>query len=282
VVTAAAIIMFAVFAAFVPEGDSSIKPIALGLAVGIAVDAFLVRMTLVPAVMALLGDKAWWMPRWLERILPHFDIEGEAVERELSLASWPEPNTTAAVVGEEVAVRADGGGSAGEVVLYDDAGFRLEPGGTLIATGDARAARAFALTIAARIAPTDGRLRVAGHLLPERAAWVRAQVGLALLGDGEDRVAALRRALAGKTTLVVVEGVDALDAAERDQAAAVLRDAASALRASDDDARLTLVVTSRTESAALALLADAHRPDVTSIALRSATPQTTTTAEVNA
>ncbi|WP_019179648.1 MMPL family transporter, partial [Microbacterium yannicii] len=55
VVTAAAIIMFAVFAAFVPEGDSSIKPIALGLAVGIAVDAFLVRMTLVPAVMALLG-----------------------------------------------------------------------------------------------------------------------------------------------------------------------------------------------------------------------------------
>ncbi|MFC0197960.1 MMPL family transporter, partial [Microbacterium arthrosphaerae] len=166
VVTAAAIIMFAVFAAFVPEGDSSIKPIALGLAVGIAVDAFLVRMTLVPAVMALLGDKAWWMPRWLERILPHFDIEGEAVERELSLADWPEPHATAAVVGDGVAVRADGGGSAGEVVLYDDASFRLEPGGTLIATGDARAARAFALTIAARIAPTDGRLRVAGHLLP--------------------------------------------------------------------------------------------------------------------
>ncbi|HEY6799382.1 MAG TPA: MMPL family transporter, partial [Agromyces sp.] len=94
VVTAAAVIMFAVFAAFVPEGDSSIKPIALGLAVGIAVDAFLVRMTLVPAVMTLLGEKAWWMPRWLERILPHFDIEGEAVERELSLANWPEPGTT--------------------------------------------------------------------------------------------------------------------------------------------------------------------------------------------
>jgi uncharacterized membrane protein YdfJ with MMPL/SSD domain len=79
VVTAAAVIMFAVFAAFVPEGDTSIKPIALGLAVGIAVDAFVVRMTLVPAVMALLGDKAWWMPRWLDRVLPHFDIEGEAV-----------------------------------------------------------------------------------------------------------------------------------------------------------------------------------------------------------
>jgi len=280
VVTAAAVIMFAVFAAFVPEGDSSIKPIALGLAVGIAVDAFLVRMTLVPAIMALLGDKAWWMPRWLERILPHFDIEGEAVERELSLAEWPEPDTTAVVVGDGVAVRADAGGSAGEVVLFEDAAFRVEPGGTLIATGDPRAARAFALTIAARLAPTDGRLRVAGHLLPERGAWVRAHVGVALLADADDRVPALRRALAGKASLVVIEGVDALDHAERDQAAALLRDAAAAL--ASGDARLTLVVTARTESAALALLADAHRPDVTSITLRSATAQTTPTAEVNA
>ncbi|MEV4685952.1 MMPL family transporter [Microbacterium sp. LWH3-1.2] len=280
VVTAAAVIMFAVFAAFVPEGDSSIKPIALGLAVGIAVDAFLVRMTLVPAIMALLGDKAWWMPRWLERVLPHFDIEGEAVERELSLAEWPERDTTAVVVGDGVAVRADAGGSAGEVVLFEDAAFRVEPGGTLIATGDPRAARAFALTIAARLATTDGRLRVAGHLLPERGPWVRAHVGLALLADADDRVPALRRALAGKASLVVIEGVDALDHAERDQAAALLRDAAAALAAGDE--RLTLVVTGRTESAALALLADAHRPDVTSITLRSATAQTTPTAEVNA
>jgi len=282
VVTAAAIIMFAVFAAFVPEGDASIKPIALGLAVGIAVDAFLVRMTLVPAVMALLGDNAWWIPRWLDRILPHFDIEGEAVERELSLEAWPEPNTTAAAVGEGVGVRADAGGSAGEVVLFEDAAFRIEPGGTLIATGDPRAARAFALTLAGRLAPSDGRLRVAGHLLPERAAWVRAHVGLALLGDAEDRLPALRRALAGKATVVVVEGVDALDAAERDQAGALLRDAADTLRRGGSDEALTLIVTSRTESAALALLADAHRPEVASLTLHSGAPLTTPTAEVNA
>ncbi|WP_426321444.1 MMPL family transporter [Microbacterium sp. E-13] len=279
VVTAAAVIMFAVFAAFVPEGDASIKPIALGLAVGIAVDAFLVRMTLVPAVMALLGDKAWWMPRWLERVLPHFDIEGEAVERELALTDWPEPNTAAAVVGDGVGIRVDTGGSAGEVVLFEGAGFRVERGGTLIATGDPRASRAFALTVAGRLAPTDGRLRVAGHLLPERAAWVRAHVGLALLSDADDRVAELRRALTGRTTLVVIEGIDALDHAERDQAAAALRDAAEALRAADESAHLTLVLTTRAESAALALLADARRPDVASIALRSTT-QTTT--EVNA
>ncbi|WP_374312436.1 efflux RND transporter permease subunit, partial [Microbacterium sp.] len=210
VVTAAAIIMFAVFAAFVPEGDASIKPIALGLAVGIAVDAFLVRMTLVPAVMALLGDKAWWMPRWLERTLPHFDIEGEAVERELSLAQWPEPHTTAALVGERVAVRADGG-AAGDVVLFDEASFRVEPGGTLLVTGDARAARAFGLTVAGRLTPSDGLLRVAGHLLPERAAWVRAHVGVALLGDADDPVRELRRALRGRTWRGVLDRNDTRD-----------------------------------------------------------------------
>src|SRR3546814_4085100 len=98
VVTAAALIMFAVFAAFVPEGDSSIKPIALGLAAGIAVDAFLVRMTLIPALMTLLGDKAWWIPRWLDRMLPKLDVEGEAVERELALQDWPGPDSRAVVV----------------------------------------------------------------------------------------------------------------------------------------------------------------------------------------
>ncbi|MGB3414066.1 MAG: MMPL family transporter, partial [Microbacteriaceae bacterium] len=84
VVTAAAIIMFAVFVFFVPEGDVNIKPIALGFAVGVFVDAFIVRMALVPAVMTLLGDKAWWMPAWLDRILPHFDIEGEGLEAALA------------------------------------------------------------------------------------------------------------------------------------------------------------------------------------------------------
>lgn len=284
VVTAAAVIMFAVFAAFVPEGDSSIKPIALGLAVGIAVDAFLVRMTLVPAVMALLGDKAWWMPRRLERILPHFDIEGEAVEREIALRGWPEPHTTAAVVGEGVTVRADED-AAGDVALFEDASFRVEPGGTLLATGDPRAARAFALTVAGRLAPTDGLLRVAGHLLPERAAWVRAHVGVALLADADDPVAELRRALRGRTSLIVIDGVDALDAAERDQAAALLRDARAELRARSDDgsgAGLTVVATARTDGPAIALLSDARRPDVTALTLRagaaSASPLTEVTA----
>jgi RND superfamily putative drug exporter len=80
VVVAAALIMFSVFASFVTIEDVIVKAIALGLAVGILVDAFLVRMTLVPAVMALLGRSAWWLPRWLDRALPDLDVEGARLD----------------------------------------------------------------------------------------------------------------------------------------------------------------------------------------------------------
>jgi RND superfamily putative drug exporter len=83
VVVAAALIMFSVFASFVTIDDVVVKAIAFGLAVGILVDAFLVRMTLVPAVLALLGRWAWWLPRWLDAILPDLDVEGARLgERE--------------------------------------------------------------------------------------------------------------------------------------------------------------------------------------------------------
>jgi RND superfamily putative drug exporter len=77
VVTAAAIIMTAVFAAFLLDDDPVVKSIGFSLAIGVLADAFVVRMTLVPAVMALLGRRAWWMPRRLGRIVPTIDIEGE-------------------------------------------------------------------------------------------------------------------------------------------------------------------------------------------------------------
>jgi RND superfamily putative drug exporter len=76
VVTAAALIMFSVFASFATIDDVTVKAIAFGLAVGILVDAFLVRLTLVPAVLALLGRRAWALPGWLDRILPELDVEG--------------------------------------------------------------------------------------------------------------------------------------------------------------------------------------------------------------
>lgn len=83
VVVAAALIMTAVFAGFVFNADPIIKQMGFALAFGVLVDAFVVRMTVVPAVMAMLGDRAWWLPNWLARILPDLDIEGEALNRRL-------------------------------------------------------------------------------------------------------------------------------------------------------------------------------------------------------
>ncbi len=78
VVVAAALIMFSVFAGFVPAGEPTVKSIAFALAMGILFDAFVVRMVLVPAALALLGDAAWWLPKWL-RWLPELDVEGAAL-----------------------------------------------------------------------------------------------------------------------------------------------------------------------------------------------------------
>ena len=81
VVTAAALIMFSVFASFVTGDSMILKQIAFALAVGVLIDAFVVRMTFVPAVLALTGRAAWWLPNWLDRRLPNLDIEGESLQK---------------------------------------------------------------------------------------------------------------------------------------------------------------------------------------------------------
>ncbi|MGB0100407.1 MAG: MMPL family transporter [Nocardioides sp.] len=81
VVTAAAAIMIAVFSAFILIDEPIIKSMGFALAVAVLLDAFVVRMTLIPALMYLLGEKAWWLPAWLDRILPNVDIEGEKLDR---------------------------------------------------------------------------------------------------------------------------------------------------------------------------------------------------------
>jgi RND superfamily putative drug exporter len=80
VITAAAAIMVFVFGAFVLESDRTVKLMGTGLATAILLDATVVRMLLVPATMELLGDKNWWLPRWLDRILPNVDVEGHLDE----------------------------------------------------------------------------------------------------------------------------------------------------------------------------------------------------------
>src|SRR5690606_31687023 len=157
VVTAAAVIMFSVFVAFVPEGDMNLKPIALGLAVGVAVDAFVVRMVLVPAVLALLGDKAWWMPRKLDRLLPSFDVEGEGLARELALSGWPAQDSRDALVAHRLEVRDPNGAP-----VVGPVSVRVDEGGALVVrSGSARELTAFLLAVSGRLTPDAGAVKVA-------------------------------------------------------------------------------------------------------------------------
>ncbi|NNC12442.1 MMPL family transporter [Planctomonas sp. JC2975] len=170
VVTAAAVIMFAVFAAFVPEGDASIQPIALGLAVGVAIDAFIVRMTLIPAVLRLFGRFAWWMPAGLDRMLPHFDAEGEGIAHELELADWPADGSAYAIAAENVAVARSGREIASGLDVLVPYGDVL-----LVRADDDLAGAIVVAAICGRGDVASGRLKVAGFVLPTRAGAVRAR-----------------------------------------------------------------------------------------------------------
>ncbi|MCV7751152.1 MMPL family transporter [Micrococcus luteus] len=105
VVIAAAIIMISVFGGFIFAHDAMIRPMGFGLAFGVLLDAFVVRLLLMPALMHLLGEKAWWLPRWLDRIMPDVDVEGAQLERghapaaEAASAPAPEAGRTPAVDG---------------------------------------------------------------------------------------------------------------------------------------------------------------------------------------
>lgn len=87
VVTAAAVIMMAVFSGFIGSSEQMIKMIGFSLAIAVFFDAFVVRMAIVPAVLALLGKRAWWLPRWLDRLLPNVDVEGEGLRKQLGETS---------------------------------------------------------------------------------------------------------------------------------------------------------------------------------------------------
>jgi RND superfamily putative drug exporter len=87
VVTAAAIIMISVFSGFILAPDAIIKSIGFALGVAVLFDALIIRMTVVPAAMFLLGESAWWLPRWLDRLLPDVDVEGEKLRHHLDNAA---------------------------------------------------------------------------------------------------------------------------------------------------------------------------------------------------
>ncbi|MDQ0596008.1 RND superfamily putative drug exporter [Streptomyces canus] len=101
VVAAAAIIMISVFAGFVGMSSPTIQTMGVGLAAAVAFDAFVVRMAIVPAVLALLGHRAWWLPRILNRVLPNVDIEGEKLSRHVPAPADPDAAVRRLPVGRQ-------------------------------------------------------------------------------------------------------------------------------------------------------------------------------------
>jgi RND superfamily putative drug exporter len=83
-----------VFASFVLSTDPTVKMLAIGMAFAVLIDASLVRMILVPSIMALLDARAWWMPRWLEPIVPHLQLEGSTAPAAPAAPSGPAETTT--------------------------------------------------------------------------------------------------------------------------------------------------------------------------------------------
>ena len=207
VVTAAAVIMVAVFLAFVPEGDTNIKPIALGLAVGVFVDAFLVRMTLVPAVLQLLGDRAWWIPAWLDKAMPSFDVEGEGITHELELREWPAPDNTDLVVAEGLTL-VDLQDPAG--TIYRDVDLAIPPAShARVYAKNSEQLSALLLTISGRLEPTAGKLKTCGYVLPTRSRAVRSRVGYLYLPQAG--LAGLRQLLHESPQALILDGADDLD-----------------------------------------------------------------------
>lgn len=237
VVTAAAVIMFAVFAAFVPEGDGSLKAIALALAVGIFVDAFIVRMTFVPAVLQLLGDKAWYIPKWLDRVLPHFDVEGEGVQHELELADWPaEKNVVVAAEGLSLK------NAEGTRSYFKNLNFTVPNGTTLFVTGSEKiATSALLLTLSGRLDPDAGKLKVADMVLPVRSGAVRSRVALIDVAEHANRntVAAIEDASSEKPHVIILDNIDFLSSESERYGVA---DALNAAREAASKAGRTLTV----------------------------------------
>ena len=180
VVTAAALIMFFVFASFIPDGAGIIKAIAVGLAVGILADAFLVRMTLVPAVMALLGKAAWWMPKWLGRVLPNVDIEGEGLREHKEALGWAHSHGGGQIITAGGLVAGAGMTRVGPLTLG------ITPGSLVLVSGPSADRRLLAATLSGRLDPLDGRAQVGGHPLPSESASVARLVALEDIG-GSDR-----------------------------------------------------------------------------------------------
>ena len=206
VVVAAALIMLSVFGSFVPESTYMIQPIAVALAVGVAVDAFLVRMTLVPAILTLLGRRAWHLPAWLDARLPHLDTEGEGLAHLLEHREWTNQHGRSALRLDGLVVpRLSGDGSLGPITTAAAPGTLL-----VLRSTDDDARRSLLAAIAGRLAPSDGVLAVYDRLAADQLTALQARVYR--LPSGGDLVRELRRIPAGRVSgrVVLIPSVEEL------------------------------------------------------------------------
>ncbi|NIZ89714.1 MMPL family transporter [Kineococcus rubinsiae] len=192
VVVSAAFIMCGVFAGFAFSGEATIGTIGMALTVGVLVDALVVRMVLVPAALTLLGEAAWWMPRWMQRLVPNVDAEGRGLDALLAAedggqvpaaAAVPAPRTPAHAAVEGPAVHGtvlDGAGRAlagAALTVTDSAGRQvargasdehgrfalpLTAGGTYVLIVAAGGVRPAAASVAVADRPVRRDLRLAG------------------------------------------------------------------------------------------------------------------------
>ncbi|WP_168581646.1 MMPL family transporter [Gephyromycinifex aptenodytis] len=181
VVAAAAAIMVAVFAAFVPHGDANLKPIALGLTVGVFLDAFIVRMIFVPAALTLFGHATWAFPRALDRLLPHLDVEGEVIHNHLQRSREVREHPERVIETRELSV------SGPQGVVFSDLNLHVDQGTLCVLHGpDGSGKTAAVLTLGGRMRFDSGDVEIAGLVLPEQSGGVQRKVALAELPGVND------------------------------------------------------------------------------------------------
>jgi RND superfamily putative drug exporter len=186
---------------------------AFGLAFGVFIDAFLVRVTLLPAMLSLLGDLAWYMPKWLDHRLPSIDIEGEALQRQTRLAGWPYAGAHGGVHADQVELSDRG------KPVFGPISFDVAPGKVLlIQEGQPADAKALALSVAGRMKPTGGILKVARKVVPEENLALRTAVSLTLLDEATPNpVATVQAAITPRSEIIVVDGLYDIERDVRDE-----------------------------------------------------------------
>lgn len=206
VVVAAATIMFAVFAAFIPEGSATIKPIAFSLAVGVFIDAFVIRLTFVPAVLALLGKHAWHLPAAIDRRLPVFDAEGDGLAQELRLKDWPTPDSHEVISAAGLSADDDRG-----TPLFEHLELHVPEGSVLVVEGAGVSGKSALLyTLSGRVTTFRGDLKVLNHVLPQHASTIRHAVCLVGCANIPGPLDAVDQALADHVRIVLLDDADAI------------------------------------------------------------------------